>query len=139
MIDKLISLINYLFPFFKVKEQAELILKLQDRIKYLESKILAIKKRDKRIFQEVSEDLIEMEAKFMQSEEARVSLIETIKNLNKELVSIKTENATSEISDDVQEEIQEELKNNSSSFDDLLSLMEDDDDKKGSGKVKLKI
>lgn len=139
MINKIISLINYLFPFLKVKEQAELIVKLQDRIKYLEGKILAIKKRDKRIFQEVSEDLIEAEEKFMKSEEARKSLIETIHNLNKELISVKTENTTSEISDDVQEEIQEELKNNSSSFDDLLSLMEEDDDKKGSGKVKVKI
>lgn len=111
MISKIKQIYKKIFPHQKIKEQKIEIRNLKNEIISLQQKIMEIKKsyvsRIKRI-----------DFNFKQSEEARESLIERIKELNKELIEAKTKDLHSS---ELNEEIQE-----------------NDDDKKGSGKVKVK-
>ena len=107
MITKIKRIFKKIFPHQKIQEQKLEIRDLKNEIITLQQKIMEIKKsyisRIKRI-----------DFNFKQSEEARESLIERIKELNKELIDAKTKDFPSS---ELNEEIQE-----------------NDDDKKGSGK-----
>lgn len=118
------NIINKLIPYLEVKKQAKEIMELKLKINELENKIIKIKKRTKQIVIDINEELEEKERKLAQSEEARESLKDIIRKLNKEIIDIKLKNSE-----------------NSNSSNKNLTNEEDeneDDGKEGKGKTKVK-
>lgn len=112
MISKIKRIFKKIFPHQKIQEQKIEIRELKNEIITLQQKIMEIKKSY------VAKIKI-IDFNFKQSEEARESLIERIKELSKELINNKTKGSNTSNSNEEAKE-------------------EDDDDEKGRGKVKVK-